>query len=275
MKNIERAQEALIKSQGHVLIFGNARTGKTKLLEETTIPDSRLFDFEKMCKSTCYFDRPFLCEANEGIYLDDLLDAKETTVILDSVEFPQNIQDSFLYDFLKTMSARGKRVIAVALTSNNLENFKPVFEYEIETLQLEDGSFTYTTTSKSDSWDILRNQYLEYLDINEENESKYDTLEIEDYMSDESVGRQVTDYRKRTNGRPLLVVFPEYDDINDCLNLIKGSDNEVDFALARDVSDQLSIIVNAFEKDNAQQIIVAAAGEIQSLVQKDCIDRSH
>ena len=100
-------------------------------------------------------------------------------------------------------------------------------------------------------------------------------LEIEDYMTDECVGRQVTDYRKRTNGRPLLVVFPEYDDINDCLNLIKGSDIEVDFALARDVSDQLSIIVNAFEKDNAQQIIVAAAGEIQSLVQKDCIDRSH
>lgn len=100
-------------------------------------------------------------------------------------------------------------------------------------------------------------------------------LEIEDYMTDESVGRQVTDYRKRTNGRPLLVVFPEHDDINDCLNLIKGSGNEVDFSLARDVSDQLSIIVNAFEKDNAQQIIVAAAGEIQSLVQKDCMDRSH
>lgn len=100
-------------------------------------------------------------------------------------------------------------------------------------------------------------------------------LEIEDYMTDESVGRQVTDYRKRTNGRPLLVVFHEHDDINDCLNLIKGSGNEVDFALARDVSDQLSIIVNAFEKDNAQQIIVAAAGEIQSLVQKDCMDRSH
>lgn len=129
--------------------------------------------------------------------------------------------------------------------------------------------------TKSGSWDILRNQYLEYLDVNKENESKYDTLEIEDYMTDESVGRQITDYRKHTNGRPLLVVFPEYDDINDCLNLIKGSDIEVDFALARDVSDQLSIIVNAFEKDNAQQIIVAAAGEIQSLVQKDCIDRSH
>ena len=52
-------------------------------------------------------------------------------------------------------------------------------------------------------------------------------------------------------------------------------ENEDTFALARDVSDQLSIIVNAFDKDNAQEIIVAAAGEIQSLVQKDCIDRSH
>ncbi|EFB2740801.1 hypothetical protein FHJ08_18720 [Escherichia coli] len=47
--------------------------------------------------------------------------------------------------------------------------------------------------------------------------------------------------------------------------------------IERDVEgqNQLSIIVNAFEKDNAQQIIVAAAGEIQSLVQKYCIDRSH
>lgn len=59
--------------------------------------------------------------------------------------------------------------------------------------------------------------------------------------------------------------------------LIKSQehDNEDTFSLARDVSDQLSIIVNAFDKDNAQEIIVAAAGEIQSLVQKDCIDRSY
>lgn len=107
------------------------------------------------------------------------------------------------------------------------------------------------------------------------NESQYDTLEIEDYMSDESVGHQVTDYRKRTNGRPLLVVFPEHDDKNDCFNIRMDDSNEDAFALAMDVSDQLSIIVNAFDKDNAQKIIVAAAGEIQSLVQKDCIDRSY
>lgn len=271
MNDIGKSQKALVASRGHVLVYGDTRTGKSKLLQETNIPDSRCFDFEKMCKSTIYFDLPFLCRTNEGIFLDDILEAKENTVILDSVEFPQNINDSFLYDFLKIMSARGKRVIAVAFNSDTLENFKPVFEYEINTQRLEDGSLTCTTTSKSDSWDILRNQYLDHLDSYPNTESKYDTLEIEDYMSDESVGRQVTDYRKHTNGRPLLVVFPEYDDKKDCLNI--SIDNEVDFALARDVSDQLSIIVNALGKDNAQEIILAAAGEIQSLVQKDCIDR--
>lgn len=127
-------------------------------------------------------------------------------------------------------------------------------------------------TNKSYGWDIMRNQYL---DNYKNNESNYDTLEIEDYMTDESVGRQVTDYRKSTNGRPLLVVFPEYDGKNDCSSIRKDDDNEDTFALARDVSDQLSIIVNALDKDNAQEIIVAAAGEIQSLIQKDCIDRSH
>ena len=115
----------------------------------------------------------------------------------------------------------------------------------------------------------------QYLDNYGNTDPKYDTLEIEDYMPDESVGRQVTDYRKNTNGRPLLVVFPEYDNEDDYLNSIKDSNNEVNFSLARDVSDQLSIIVNALGKDNAQEIILAAAGEIQSLVQKDCIDRSN
>ena len=201
------AQEALIKSQGHVLVHGRTGTGKSKLLEEATIPDSRYFDFSKMCGATVYPDLHFLCRTNEGIYLDDILEAKESTVILDSVEFPQNIHDSFLYDFLKTMIARGKRVIAVAFTSNTLEKFKSVFEYEIETRRLEDGSFTCTTTSISNGWDIMRNQYL---DNYKNNVSNYDTLEIEDYMTNESVGRQVTDYRKRTNGRSLLVVFPEY-----------------------------------------------------------------
>ncbi|HDS2981829.1 TPA: hypothetical protein QIE70_004953 [Klebsiella pneumoniae subsp. pneumoniae] len=131
---------------------------------------------------------------------------------------------------------------------------------------------TCTTTSKSDCWDILRNQYL---DSCQNNEPKYDTLEVEDYMTDESVGRQVTEYRKHTNGRSLLIVFPEYDDINDHSNISKDDDNEDAFALAGYVSDQLSIIINAFDKDNAKEIIAAAAGEIQSLVQKDCVDRRY
>ncbi|SOD79809.1 hypothetical protein SAMN06272783_4972 [Serratia sp. JKS296] len=102
---------------------------------------------------------------------------------------------------------------------------------------------------------------------------KYDTLEIEDYMTEEFVGRQVTEYRKRTKGRSLLIVFPEYDDINDHFNISRDDDNEEAFALAGYVSDQLSIIINAFDKDNAREIIVAAAGEIQSLVQSDCMKK--
>ncbi|WP_256138682.1 hypothetical protein [Serratia quinivorans] len=121
-----------------------------------------------------------------------------------------------------------------------------------------------------DNWEILRNQYL---DSCQNNESKYDTLEIEDYMTDESVGRQVTDYRKRTNGRSLLVVFPEYGDKTDCSNISMDDGNEDDFALAQDVNRQLSIMINAFDKDNAQEIIAAAAGEIQSLVQNDCVKK--
>ena len=45
-------------------------------------------------------------------------------------------------------------------------------------------------------------------------------------------------------------------------------------SLAQDVNRQLSIMINAFDKDNAQEIIVAAAGEIQSLVQNYCSNRS-
>ena len=37
------AQDALKKSQGHVLVHGRTGTGKSKLLEEATIPDSRYF----------------------------------------------------------------------------------------------------------------------------------------------------------------------------------------------------------------------------------------
>ncbi|HBR0016390.1 TPA: hypothetical protein L9F09_004738 [Klebsiella aerogenes] len=51
-------------------------------------------------------------------------------------------------------------------------------------------------------------------------------------------------------------------------------EHEDDFSLAQDVNRQLSIMINAFDKDNAQEIIVAAAGEIQSLVQNYCSNRS-
>lgn len=57
------------------------------------------------------------------------------------------------------------------------------------------------------------------------------------------------------------VVYPEYDDKNGCFNIRMDDGNEDPFALASDVNDQLSIMINAFDKDNAQEIIFAAAGE--------------
>ncbi len=47
-------------------------------------------------------------------------------------------------------------------------------------------------------------------------------------------------------------------------------DDDDIYKLARDVSDQLSIIINAVGKDNAKEVIALAAGEIQSLAQKAC-----
>lgn len=102
-----------------------------------------------------------------------------------------------------------------------------------------------------------------------------DILEVEDYMTNESVGRQVTDYRQHTNGRPLLIVFPEYDHENDCRDVRENDCNEDVYALAQDVNRHLSTIMNAFDKNNIKEIIAAAAGEIQSLVQKDCDKRRY
>ncbi len=39
----------------------------------------------------------------------------------------------------------------------------------------------------------------------------YEQIEIERYMTNEEVGRLVINFMKRTNGEPLLIVFPEYD----------------------------------------------------------------
>ncbi|EMQ8169452.1 hypothetical protein REO93_004805 [Escherichia coli] len=48
----------------------------------------------------------------------------------------------------------------------------------------------------------------------------YDQIEIERYMTNEEVGKLAINFMKRTNGEPLLIVFPEYDngDNNDDKN---------------------------------------------------------
>lgn len=43
----------------------------------------------------------------------------------------------------------------------------------------------------------------------------YKQMEIERYMTNEDIGRLITGYMKCTNGEPLLIVFPEYDNGDD------------------------------------------------------------
>ncbi|GAB7598490.1 hypothetical protein BvCmsOUNP003_04745 [Escherichia coli] len=43
----------------------------------------------------------------------------------------------------------------------------------------------------------------------------YKQMEIEHYMTNEEIGRLITDHMKHTNGKPLLIVFPEYDNGDD------------------------------------------------------------
>ena len=44
------------------------------------------------------------------------------------------------------------------------------------------------------------------------NADRYETLPIARYMTNEEVGKLVINYMKCSNGKPLLIVFPEYDD---------------------------------------------------------------
>ncbi|ENT9103529.1 hypothetical protein ACFGJN_004828 [Escherichia coli] len=75
-------------------------------------------------------------------------------------------------------------------------------------------------------WDALRmNMMISYQELvrtfpnliksmrhdNKPSIDNYEQIEIERYMTNEEVGRLVINFMKRTNGEPLLIVFPEYD----------------------------------------------------------------
>lgn len=44
---------------------------------------------------------------------------------------------------------------------------------------------------------------------------EYTVLDIEQYMSNKHIGQLVTNFMKKNDGAPLLIVFPEYDNGDD------------------------------------------------------------
>lgn len=149
MNGLQKAQEALTKSQGHILICADiAKNTAKSLLKTTTITDSRYFDFSQLCKGTYSCESPFFYELNECLFMDTILDSTESTLILDWVEFPFELYDSGMYFLLRTMFGRGKRVITVTYPSPRLEKFRHLFVCEIVIERTEDGKLTYVTNIK-------------------------------------------------------------------------------------------------------------------------------
>lgn len=108
----KKAKLILNKLDAHIFVIGNTGTGKSVLIQEANIPDSKYFDFVGLTKN-----EPYSTQLNEGNYEkfeSTLLNTPEKTLILDSVEFPVDIESSKLLTLFEKASVHGKRLIVVA-----------------------------------------------------------------------------------------------------------------------------------------------------------------
>ncbi|HFD6165593.1 TPA: hypothetical protein ACF5HI_004127 [Salmonella enterica] len=105
------AKKILINSNSHVFIIGCTGAGKSTLLHEINIPNSKYFDFVELTKKSK--DKPYLYEGNFPKFESDLINSTEKNLIIDSVEFPSNMENSKLLSFLRIANNNGKRLIIV------------------------------------------------------------------------------------------------------------------------------------------------------------------
>lgn len=119
MNGINAAKATLknIKAHGNILVTGVTGSGKSELLCNISLPDSKYYDFCALCKSSIYPNLHELCEENADIYLDDLLNSQESILLLDSVAFPKSFDNSKVVNFIKAAKENGKHLVIVAWPS--------------------------------------------------------------------------------------------------------------------------------------------------------------
>ncbi|EMC0849071.1 hypothetical protein VBY02_004522 [Salmonella enterica] len=109
------AKMILNKLNENIVVIGKTGTGKSTLILNAKIPDSKYFDFVELTKNDNPPSSPhFLCEENYLHFEPDLLNTPEKTIILDYVCFPLNLQDSRLMHLIDTIRKHDKRLIIVA-----------------------------------------------------------------------------------------------------------------------------------------------------------------
>ncbi|WP_447088519.1 ATP-binding protein (plasmid) [Enterobacter asburiae] len=124
----ENARMLLETQDCHILVAGEAGTGKTTLLEGVNIQDARYFHFPELveeCLPPVAKDgKRELCEENFDDY--DFLTVPETTLILDSVRIPVDIRNSKIVRFIKTARKHGKRLV-IATYPEDAREIKSLF----------------------------------------------------------------------------------------------------------------------------------------------------
>lgn len=102
----------------HVLVVGNTRAGKAKLLKNAKIDNARYYHFSELT------ELGHLC--NDNFEQFDFLNNLEKTLILDGVYISELDMNSKLVCFIKTARKHGKRLIVVTYPEVG-ELIKPLF----------------------------------------------------------------------------------------------------------------------------------------------------
>ncbi|HFK7123214.1 TPA: ATP-binding protein [Enterobacter hormaechei subsp. steigerwaltii] len=145
----DKATLLLENLNANILVTGKTGTGKSTYLQSLKIPDSKYFEFAELTQEKRYMRWDVPCCLTDSNFNDfDLYNVKESTLILDAVEFSNEECNSPLVKFISEAKSLGKRLIVVAFPSN-AEKAKYWFDAVIQ-MEREGSEYTRHVLFKSD-----------------------------------------------------------------------------------------------------------------------------